>query len=465
MVPSALTWLSTTLAKDAELQPLTMEVVRNLTRSARRVTVAAAYWDEKFLTDLLDAIPASRRSRVKFRLFLNGFTGQRGDQDAHKLRKLARKWRKRGLKNFDIQLVVGGRLFHAKILLFEGTKQVHVLVGSANATDAAFSENEEVMLMLRAAQVPDGLDEYLSAVAAKATPVDAVDRFEAHTLASFLRMGSVYYKPSVVTQFRFNLRLPPNLRAELTTLQLEIPEMTAQASQTYNPFVGIGLTPDEERELAELTEADDAPSGGKRISISSYGVQTCYGWWVPVAYDEELKRKLKPVCAKQRVLLGRLSSQIENEKFLIRRRARSQFKKLEQFAKKNGFELPETARARMTRFNEFLRRTGKRLADPTWRKRAEQPYVRASVPEMWSDPMSSGQFIETFFDYLEFVTAPGKRSLVWKSLHHKLDHLYGGPTSRDIKEALQAYIEHHGWTDDDWQLPQRNANKASGRRA
>jgi hypothetical protein len=124
MAPPALTWLSTTLAKGANLQPLSMDTLRVLAGFAMRVMVIAAYWDNRFLTNLLDSIPVDHRGRTTVRLFLNQFTGQRGDHDKKALHALARKWHKHGLKNFEVHLVTGGRLFHAKVLLFEGRKDV-----------------------------------------------------------------------------------------------------------------------------------------------------------------------------------------------------------------------------------------------------------------------------------------------------------------------------------------------------
>lgn len=463
MALPVLTWLSTTLAKSASLQPLGMDTLRTLVGSAMRVTVVAAYWDKGFLTKLIDSIPPSRLTRTEIRLFLNGFTGQRGQLDTKTLRGLAREWRKRGLKNCEIRLVVSGRLFHTKVLLFEGVKEACVLVGSANATEAAFTDNEELMLMLRTAQIPQGLDQYLAAVAAAATLIDDVGPFQAHTLPAFFRMGSVYYKPVVVTQFRFDLRLPPGMRTALTTLQVPIPGMTARASQTYNPFVQVGLSLEEESELTEFAEADEAPSSGERVSLRSYGVQTCYGWWVPGAYDKELERKLKPARVRRSELLNRLSDLLENSSDVIRRSARQRFLDLEVFAKEKGFELREAPEARMTRFGEFLQRTGDRLADPTWRRRAEQPYIRALVPEVWSDPTSSSEFMNTFFDYLEFVAATRKQPLVWRSLRDKLDNLQDAPASRDIKAALQTYLKKPGWTGNEWELPRKSDGKSSQR--
>lgn len=465
MAPPTLTWLSTTLAKGANLRPLSMDTLRALAGSAMRVTVVAAYWDKRFLTSLFDSIPADRRGKATIRLFLNGFTGLRGDHDKKALHALARKWHKLGLRNLDVHLITGGRLFHAKVLLFEASKEVCALVGSANATEAAFSDNEEMMLMLRAAQVPPGLEQYLGEVEAAATPLDDVRPFEARTLASFFRMGSVYYKPTVGTQFRFDLRLPPAMRAAMTTLQVPIPGMTARASQTYNPFVEVGLSAEQEGELAEFAEADDASSGRARVSLRNYGVQTCYGWWVPNAYDEELKRRLEPVRAQRSVTLDRLSNLLENAGDIIHQRASERFDALGKFAEEKSLPLPEAPGARLKRFEEFLQRTSDRVADPRWRRRAEQPYVSALVPEIWSDPTSSGEFIDTFFDDLEFVTTARKRPLVWRALRQELGTLRDGPTSREIKTALQAYLKNPGWTGDDWRIPRQSTRKLSREKA
>lgn len=52
-----LTWLTTTLHEVAKLQQLSFGVVAELAAQANRITIVAAYWDERFLNKLLAAVP------------------------------------------------------------------------------------------------------------------------------------------------------------------------------------------------------------------------------------------------------------------------------------------------------------------------------------------------------------------------------------------------------------------------
>lgn len=451
MAQPSLAWLTTTLADRAGLEQLRFEVVGALAGSANQITVVAAYWDPAYLKRLLTAIPPARRSKVAVRVFVNGFTGRRGTDDAALLADIVSAWRKRGLRNLTIGLVTGSRLFHSKVLVFEGPKAVSVLVGSANATEAAFTDNEELMLMLGSSAVPKGLRQYLDAVAAGATPIDQVVPYEAHNLPAFFRGGDVYYRPTIVTSFRFDLRLPAAMRTAMTRLQVAIAGITARAGQTYDPFAKVGLSAVEERELAEASSGDEGEAaGGSRVSLRSYGVETCYGWWVPGAYHELLEEKLAPARAKRAALLSRLAHLLDHNGEAVRRLAIERFAQLEAYAVQERFVLTESTEQRIERFDALLERATNRLADLRWRRRAEEPYVRASVPEIWSDPTSSGEFMDSFFDYLELIATTKKRPTVWRSLTDRIPALEGASSSDEIRDALKAYLSRRGWGQGDW---------------
>ena len=297
-------------------------------------------------------------------------------------------------------------------------------------------------------------------------PIERISPYEARTLASFFRGGDVYYRPSIVTSFRFDLRLPTKMRTAMTRLQVPIAGITARAGQSYNAFAEVGLTPEEERDLAEAADPDDVDTttGGGRVSLRSYGVQTCYGWWVPSAYHGKLEEKLGPARAKRSALLNRLAQLLTTGGDALRAQGAARFLQLEEFAKRR------TSDSRNRHQNDLndstrSRRARKRLADPRWRQRAEKPYVRAPVPEIWSDPTSSQEFIDSFFDYLEFVASTRKRPAVWRSLTEQIASLDGSASSDDIRHALSEHLRREGWREGDWWGRLRTTNRCRYRSA
>jgi hypothetical protein len=444
-------WLSTTLAEQAGLEHLRVTTIGQLAKGSKAVTVVAAYWDEPFLSALLGAIAPSRRKATSVKVFVNGFSGKRGADEAGVLNALAALWWKRGFRDLSINVVPGWRLFHSKLLVFERTNGSIVLVGSANATEAAFTDNEELMMMLRAPRIPSGVRRYVDAVAKVALPIETIAPFEARTLASFFRGGDVYYRPTIVTSFRFDLRLPAELREAMTRLQVPIPGITARAGQTYNPFAEVGLTVEEEKELSETGNPDaETAQGAGRVSLRNYGVQTCYGWWVPNAYAGNVEKKLAPTRARRSALLKQLAHLLAQECDALRSKAAERFDRLVKFAAKEGYRLIESRQRRIDRFDEFLDRTSKRLADARWRKRAEQPYVQASVPEVWNDPTSSEEFIDSVFDYLEFVATTRKRPIIWRSLVEIVPSLGSASSSDEIRRSVSSHLATQGWRHENW---------------
>ena len=450
MARPELAWLTTTLADRSGLEHLRLDVVGRLATTADRITVVAAYWDHIFLDQLLSAIPSTRRNRVTFNVLVNGFTGQRGADDSERLSGILRKWRKRGLRRLSIGLVTGSRLFHSKLLVFERPRLVNALVGSANATEAAFTDNEELMLMLRTSHVPNGLREYLDAVAKASAPLDQLARYEARTFPAFFRGGDIYFRPVIVTSFRFDLRLPLAMRHAMTRLREPIAGITARAGRTYDPFAKIGLTPKEEQELTQATAREEGEAIRGRVPLRNYGIQTCYGWWVPNAYKESVENKLAPARIRRAVLFNRLIRLLNEKKDIIRGAAVDRFHQLDAYASREHFVLSESPEVRMRRFDALLKRAQGRLADPRWRQRAEEPYMHVAVPEIWSDPVSAKEFIDSCFDYLEFIATTKKHPRIWRSLRSRIASLENASSSDEIREAMRNHLSQHGWRTDDW---------------
>jgi hypothetical protein len=450
MAPPRLAFLSTTLGVEGALvAPLNFNSLTALGEKARTITVVSAFYDVPFLDRLAAGVSPTHRKKVEVSVYLHGFAGSRLKEDLERLRK----WRsaaRRVFRSVDIFLVSQSGLFHPKLLVFERPSSTIALIGSANATTAAYTENEEVMLALEATALPSGLREYLALLAREARGLDDVREPQVRSLIAFFRTGDIYFRPNPLPLFRFDLRLPDKLRKRLSRLTVNIPGFTAKASRTYNPFAAFGETI--EREAAEMADEEDSGTARRaRISIRPYAVQTCYGWWAPRAYQGEIDAAVEKVSAKKRERLIRLRRAflegIENGQVV--RQAKKSFRMLAKEAHKQRVPLGEVPEERLTRFEKFLETCSGQLSNERWFDRASRAYDRAAMPEIWFDPVSRAEFEESFFDYLQYVNSGRATPKILKSLQN-VAGVKKSDDAAEIKEKLVALLEEAGWPEHGW---------------
>jgi len=382
--------LSTTLGgRTKSVGTLGLASLHALCKSAANVTVVSAFYDRAFLTSLVDGIPVARRKSVQLTVYLHGFSGSRLKNDLATLKQ----WRaEQTLKSVRVFLITKGVLFHSKLLVFETKTAATVLIGSANATTAAYEENEEVMLSLDGKTVHAGVRDYLSSLAVEARPLDEVDEPEVRSLIAFFRTGDIFYKPNALPLFRFDLRLPQELRERLSRLTEDIPGFSSKTSRTYNPFAGI---------IEE--EVDDGAAS--RISIRPYAVQTCFGWWAPQHYHRTIDTAVEKASTKKRDRLLSVRKLFTNgiKSGSVGAQAKKSFELLIKVANEHETPLEEGQGARLERFDEFVDRCCKQLTNARWFERATRAYDHSPMPEIWADPVARGEFEESFFDYLQYV--------------------------------------------------------------
>ena len=129
--------------------------------------------------------------------------------------------------------------------------------------------------------------------------------------------------------------------------------------------------------------------------------------------------------------------------------AAKRFQELVTFAGEEGIGLEEGAGARSERFEAFIKRARKRMTQKGWRDRASKSYLEANVPEVWTDPVSSEEFSESFFGDLEYVAAGSSKPLIWRALKDQIPTLHDDDDSSSIRRKLAARLK-KGWLDADW---------------
>ncbi|HEY4177477.1 MAG TPA: hypothetical protein VGM90_11610, partial [Kofleriaceae bacterium] len=163
----------------------------------------------------------------------------------------------------------------------------------------------------------------------------------------------------------------------------------------YNPFAG------------RVADEDEDEATTSRVSIRPYAAQTCFGWWAPDAYHQDIDKAVTNASSKKRdrlqgmrrVFLDGLANGA-----LVDQAKRS-FEMLTKVAQVHQVPLEETSQARLDRFDEFLDRCQGQLNNPRWFERATKAFEHSSMPEIWADPVARDEFESSFFDYLQYVNS------------------------------------------------------------
>jgi hypothetical protein len=446
--PAADFSLLSTRRHASERDRLTLERLGTGLNGARRIFLASAYYDINFCKKLLAHAP---RETKEVRLVFNGLGGSRLIAQHDELTKLERALRRR-IANVEVRLAFEPGIFHTKLLVIQGLGKQVAFVGSANATMAAMKRNEEILV-----QVPgDGaMEEYVERIWDASTRLSQLgDRLTARSLISFFRTGSLYFKPTTTLQTTFNpfrellAALPDGERAKLGAVPLPYADTEA----------GVGaFNLQRAARLADATwEVEDQKS--TKASIKPFSVETCFGYWVPQALDDELQQRLRKGDESKRARLLELRHALEaaGPQRLARRYA-EYVSSMRSHLEENGvaFEdyLPEFRRNPFDTglFRAFFKRVLARLQDDDYIDRLCSPFVQSRMPELWDDPHVSKDFEDSFFDYLEYVAQrPGRQSRVPSTILQRIGLGNSAPNAEQIKDALEEYLDDSGWSDSDW---------------
>jgi len=301
-----------------------------------------------------------------------------------------------------------------------------------------------ILLEIKGREVDVSIRQYIEQVSKIATNIGEVRPTEVNSLFQWYRDATCYYRPNISAGLRFDLRLPDQLQRQLTQSRLDqFPELANERGAVTYPLWGAAT--------------DGKP--GTRTVITSVGIQTCYGWWVPTPYvkqfEEQLRRRHQGKAwtvaeeAKKRL---RAISKGETRRRIIRVIAR-----LKRIALRLRVEYPDPRDKIDKRLDTFLARASEKLGSPVWIQRVASGYAPAPVPEIWNDPLAVDWFEESFYEYLEYVgTRPGAKFWVWKVLQNECGFSSSNGW-RSIRRHVRQRVE-KGWKRDAWAIASRQSS-------
>ncbi|MCE9572524.1 MAG: phospholipase D family protein [Deltaproteobacteria bacterium] len=466
--PARLSWISTTgdtdawtdilstQHGDAGFAPLSVDALRFELKGVRALSIASAYYDVGFFRALLLADGKPSETLDEIRIVLNGLSGSRLAQQVRELEEIQNELQSVYTKA-EVRLAFARSIFHPKIFLLRRRDSRAALVGSANATTAAMTENEEILLRIR-----DGI-EGLEAYFAHIWEVKA-ERLgsrcpQVRSLLNFLRTGRLFFKTSTTFQMSFNpfgelLRLlPRSERSLLTNVRLR----NSEPKPGVGPFdlvATLGMADDEEDQAARSEDEKH------RASIKPFSVETCFGYWVPDAMVALLKSELDLAGRGKRRRFERIAMALTDTSDSVILRAYGEYvedahrllmslpstQALLGNLRSDPFQTREWFAERLTNLRNNLARSG-------YVERLCRPFTDAPVPELWDDPVSREQFETTFFEYLAYVSNAPTQSRVPSRILEVARCDFPTDAST-IRERLVSFLKESGWSDrDHWKLP------------
>lgn len=429
-------------------EKLTVPALGARLAKASRVFLASAFYDVEFCEALLmKRGPGSAIVHV----LLNGLGGSRLLEQRQCLMDLELRLRKRGY-DVEVRLAFEPGIFHTKLLVIESGRNKTALLGSANATMAAMTANEELLVEIG---VDERLDAYARRIWDTGVRLDALEeRLTARHLIAFLRSGSLYFKPSSSLQVTLNpfaellASLSPDERGKLGAARLPHSDQESGVG-AFNLRRAVGLG----------DERDDAEVEVKKASIKPFAVETCFGYWVPRALNDELQGKLDEVAAaKRRHLLQFREALRQAGEPMLTRRYIDYVEAVRRLLVDNGVSF-SPALDTLVRdpfepgvFARFLGRVAERLDRDEFVKRLCYPFVPGPMPEIWDDLQAREEFESSFFEFLEFVALrPERRSRVPGRILDRIEAREAGSAdATSIKERLVKLLKYEGWAERDW---------------
>lgn len=452
--------VASTRVSSASVERMSLSWMAKQVEDAEVLEIAAGFYDSVFLENVL------KRCRAHtVRLIFNGLGGRRLHAQRGELIELVKKLGETRHR-LDVRLSFAPGMFHSKLYLITKNGKTRALLGSANATSAAFSRNEEILVSLDDA---GSLTGYFESAWGSARTLDSLVE-PANSLISFFRTGVLYFKPTAslattINPFRDLLNSMTNdERALLGGVELPFSDQVTGIGP-FNLRQAIrGMAAKDDWEEADINH--EAESTESRLSIKPWAVETCFGYWVPSRLDSQWQMRLATAGAAKRkkfesfrselneidkeALIGKYQLYLDEVKRVMLEKI-ERLPVLLQSSESNPFD-PSI-------FEKFFARIVAYLDEDSRVKRLAEPFISGAIPELWDDEEAYLDFRSSFFEYLDQVArlrGSKTNAKVARIILKKLGVVEPVGSEEEWSSLFEEFLEENGWTEDDWTQSSEN---------
>ena len=444
--------VSSTRVQAAGVERMSIPWMATQVQGAEVLRIAAGFYDVDFLENILKNCVAHTVC-----LMFNGLGGQRLHAQRAELDDLCNKLTRTG-REVNARLSFAPGMFHSKLFLMTQNGKVTALLGSANATSAAFSRNEEILVSLADAGALDG---YFDAAWRDARCLHSLAQ-PATSLISFFRTGVLYFKPTAtlattIHPFRDLLkRMTNEERALLGGVALPFSEQVAGIGPFSLKQALQKISDVDEWEDSEISA--ESKTVDSQLSIKRWSVETCFGYWVPSRLDERWQMALSEIGAAKRRKIESFAYELRKiDKETLNGKYQNYLDEVRTVLEERITRLPEL-RNTLERdpfdiafFEKFVTRVIAYLDVPLRIKRLAEPFISGAMPELWDDEEAYQDFRASFFDYLDqAVTNKRNRAKVAQIILKRLQ--VAGPVGSEEEwtSLFDDALEVNHWKEDEW---------------
>ena len=474
----------TTGANSYEVERLEIERLREDAKKAKQATVISAYYDTGTLKELLNACSSD------VRVVVNGLGGRRLKAQVKELAKLQKALQ--GSSRVQIKLSFSGSgdgrrgpfdgagmahsVFHPKLYLFkDATGNSVAWLGSANATATGIpsgKDTEEVPylghneeILARVSPAPSAVIKYTKQAWRTARKLEEPLVAPVNSLTAFFRTGTLYYKPHAHLRKAFNpfrplmAALDPDERAKIPSFSSEYAEQEVGIGSFSIDLAfrkgEIDLAFNLDQRETHLDEQGSTTDGTEpRVYFRPYAVETCYGYWVPEKFVDEVDSMLERASEHKRSELERLHCWLCEHRDYVVNAYKKYLNAAQDWLDSQDVDYPESNWQRIFDDTQRVEREidvlTDKLSDQNHNhdqlKRLCQAFVSAEMPEFWEDVIARRAFESSFFESLAASSSSERTPIAAATILEAIREDKPAEAAT-IRAELAKQLAHPGWYD------------------
>ncbi|MEB5928475.1 MULTISPECIES: phospholipase D family protein [Acinetobacter] len=420
------------------VQKLSKNCLYTEVKNAKKISIVSAYYSNIFLEDLFDNVNKSKRKYCQINLIFNSFSGQKLNEQIVDLKNLLEKLNNNGYSKIKIYLNRNSPIFHAKLYFVENLQSSTWFAGSANASIAGFSTNEE--FLIKSKIKIKSIKKYIEDVINDSIAIDQIilDEVKESSLVGFFRNGSIYFKARNQLSFTFSeLNLPSHIEEKLANTDKPRNTNSGKAWGAYNLRLSLNLSnEDEEKNI---------------VNLKPFTIETCYGYWIPNCYIQYIENEIDSRSNRSedefKEILKIMEHRGEDSIILD---YKNYIHDIVEILEKNKIEFPIDESYLTERYKKFINRIKKILSDEKKLKKLCRPYIITGMPEIWLDDACFVAFKESFFDYVESYLNNKKIPKIIRILQEEF--ALDLNDTCDLETSFEDYfLSGNFWSDDVWE--------------
>jgi len=424
-------------------------------KALMRVLVVSGYYDNQSIKQLFEMLKKRRdkRSSSEFVIIVDAFAS-RCYSDSKMLGKLsAINQKAREIFSHErsgVYLAKTSPLFHPKGYLVESRTTGRFILGSLNLTNKGLTKNEELILSLsyniagkgKENRIAQDFKHYVDDLFKRKvlTRLDCVDTktTPSSSLRDVLISGRLYSEFKAQDPFRFDLNLPDEVVKEISSLNPML------ESKTSNTISITKIIEDENNGLGiKIPHSTVIKSQWKK-----YCLQSCYGYWAPQCYLENIEEELVKKSDARRPFYTEMITIISNQDDLV-------FQALEKVCQTISERIESDYPGLTWKYsnpnelkngwNKWLLLFKIKTGNSEYIKRLSSGISNVSVPDVWCDHVSKEEFEKSIFEAMIYEWQKsgdnGSRNLLASRVLNELEPSSPFSDIESLSERITEYID------------------------